>query len=561
VIPAKTTKTRHLEPPDVGPILHAGKVPFACEIVSDGPIDALRPIGTVVAPGYSAPIRFYDPKTATFSSLTAVGLETAAETHVTVHNVSDAPIEFVPILREAALTNPQTQTLPSRVLAPHGSVEVNIDSLLVALQAQGISRATLTLKTAAPKGAFIGSVTQISSPDRLVEDIPLRTSNPPAFARGSYPLRWDQDYTNLVTVTNTAEETLRIGGEITAGDMVYVLTRADINPGATVVFDVDKWRHDSVPDINGKTIPKDAPYGKIHWIEMSNGKKAGLLGRTSLSSVSNRRKSSFSCGSTCSANYVQYPFYNPGLDNQILVGGTQVSALTEYDSMLNRASYTYPYPYSPSWMQIDSPSIESNGADSTSPYNVILYANSGGTTTINYGLTDQEYSYDPNYETCNETDYYYPETATATVLVPVYFFNTSGTNISGSCLSPNVGSFFDLLNYVADAYGDRISLAGMTPLEQAPGTIIYAPFASPPTTNSAGSFDDTPVGSCFGGLPPGAQLCVANFTVTYQNIANGITYPINTYTVRRDCALGNSVTFQGNNPSYQNKVLTQGTVN
>jgi hypothetical protein len=149
----------------------------------------------------------------------------------------------------------------------------------------------------------------------------------------------------------------------------------------------------------------------------------------------------------------------------------------------------------------------------------------------------------------------------ATVQTPVYFFNTSGTHVSGSCLSPNVGSFFDLLNYVADAYGDRISLAGMTPLEQAPGTIIYAPFASPATTNSTGSFDDNPVGGCFSGLPPGTQACLQSFTVTYENMANGITYPINTYTVRRDCSLGNSVTFQGNNPSYQNKVLTQGTVN
>lgn len=109
---------------------------------------------------------------------------------------------------------------------------------------EGKSRVTLVLKTDAPKGAFVGAVTQISSPDTLVEDIPLRTSNPPAFARGSYPLRWDEDYTNLVTVTNTAEETLRVGGQITAGDVTYVFKRTDIAPGATIVFDVDEWKRD-----------------------------------------------------------------------------------------------------------------------------------------------------------------------------------------------------------------------------------------------------------------------------------------------------------------------------
>ncbi|WP_125486824.1 hypothetical protein [Edaphobacter aggregans] len=265
VIPSKTTKVRHIELPN-GPIIHGGRVPVSCEIVSDGAVDALRPVGSVVAPGYSAPIRFYDLKTATFQSLTAVGLDTAAETHVMVHNVTDNPVEFTPILREAALSNPITQNLAPRKLGPHDSAEVDIENLLRVFQTQGKSRVTLTLKTDAPMGAIVGAVTQISSPDKLVEDIPLRTSNPPKFARGSYPLRWDEDYTNLITVTNTAEETLRIGGQITAGDVTYVFKRTDISPGSTIVFDVDEWKRDGVPDVNNKTLPKDALYGKFHWI-------------------------------------------------------------------------------------------------------------------------------------------------------------------------------------------------------------------------------------------------------------------------------------------------------
>jgi hypothetical protein len=98
-----------------------------------------------------------------------------------------------------------------------------------------------------------------------------------------------------------------------------------------------------------------------------------------------------------------------------------------------------------------------------------------------------------------------------------------------------------------------------TPLEQAPGTIIYAPFATA-TTNGTGSFDDNPLGSCFGGLPPGTQVCQGYLAVSYE-IIDGVTYPINTSTLRRDCLLGNSVTFQGNNLPFQNKVLSQGTVN
>src|SRR5260370_38460668 len=98
--------------------------------MSDGAVDALRPVGSVVAPGYSAPIRFYDPKTATFQSLTAVGLEKTAETHVTVHNVTDGPVEFTPIVRGAALSNPFTQALAAGKVAPPESTEVDVGRLL-----------------------------------------------------------------------------------------------------------------------------------------------------------------------------------------------------------------------------------------------------------------------------------------------------------------------------------------------------------------------------------------------------------------------------------------------
>jgi len=184
---------------------------------------------------------------------------------------------------------------------------------MASFRSRGLGLATLTLKTDAPKGALVGALTQISSKDGLIEDVPLKTSNPPAFARGSYPLRWDDDYTNRVTVTNTATEPLNLGGAITAGGMTYVLSKTTIEPGATYVFDANKIKNDGVPDVNGHVLPKDAPYGKFHWIETANGKKAGLLGRTSLASVKSQRRSSFSCGSTCDINYHVHPFFGPEL--------------------------------------------------------------------------------------------------------------------------------------------------------------------------------------------------------------------------------------------------------
>jgi hypothetical protein len=149
-------------------------------------------------------------------------------------------------------------------------------------------------------------------------------------------------------------------------------------------------------------------------------------------------------------------------------------------------------------MQIDSPSIESNGADSTSPFNVILYANSGGTTTINYGLYDQEYSYDPNYETCNETDYNYPQTATATVLVPTATrtVSTIYSQATSSCPAGQAGWDRKVYKIVTDKSGADIIAEGQQLTE---GVTINAlndlilptdPQTFTATTNSVGQFTD-----------------------------------------------------------------------
>lgn len=458
VIPSKTTKGRHVELHN-GPIVPAGRVPVSCDLVSDGAVDALRPVGTVVAPGYNAPIRFYDPKTATFQSLTAVGLETAAETHVLVHNLTDKSVEFTPILREAALSNPYTRSLAPRKLAPHDSAEVEISDLLPSFQTKGISRVTLTLKTEAAKGAFVGAVTQIGSSDRLVEDIPLRTSNPPAFARGSYPLRWDEDYTNLVMVTNTSGETLRIGSQITAGDVTYVPTRTDIAPGATIVFDVDQWKRDGVKDVNGKILPKDAPFGKFHWIEMSYGKKAGLLGRTSLASIKNRRKSSFSCGSTCQYNFIQRPFFDLDLPTTLATGGNQVSNITEYDSWLNGNNYIYPFNYESSLAWSDSSTIASFGPDSSTSSNIIQYGNSPGVTNVTHPFWDDQFSYDPQAEACYDTPIYSEPSGPTTVRTPTAsrIVSTQWDHATTGCMAGQAGWDRQVLKAVTDQNGQDLA--------------------------------------------------------------------------------------------------------
>jgi|GEM_PF-3697445 len=147
-----------------------------------------------------------------------------------------------------------------------------------------------------------------------------------------------------------------------------------------------------------------------------------------------------------------------------------------------------------------------------------------------------------------------------------YFIPTSATSVQGGCFSPSVGSFYDVAYYVGDQDSNRISVAGMTPLETAPGA-VNQPFSSPSSTSASGSFDDYPVGTCFTfpqGTPPNTQACTdvgQTFEIRIPNTSNGTStdQAISTSTVRRDCALGQRITIQGNPGG--SVIYTQGVVN
>lgn len=415
VIPARTTKMRLIAGTDVALFPSRDGTAVGCDLKSDGAVDALRVAGTVRGDaGYSAPIRFYDTSTSTFQSLTSVGLDTSSQTHVTVHNVTDQAVQLTPVLREATLKTPYSESLGPVTVTAHGSIRVLVAPLMNSFRGRGLALATLTLKTDAPKGAIVGALTQISTKDGLIEDVPLRTSNPAAFARGSYPLRWDEDYTNRVTVTNTATEPLSLGGAITAGGMTYVLTKTTIEPGATYVFDANQIRDDGIPDVNGHVLPRDAPYGKFHWIETTNGKKAGLIGRTSLASVKDQRRSSFSCGSTCDQTFYGHPYFGPGIITTIRAGDIQVSAITDYTET-RFARYSSPLVFPPSYVYVAAPSIANLEDDPNITTNIVLRGNVSGNTEMDYIETNEYFIYDPGDQVCVENDNNVDQRGTTTV--------------------------------------------------------------------------------------------------------------------------------------------------
>ncbi len=387
----------------------------SCDAESDGAVDALRAAGVVRGPnGYGAPVRFYDPAAATLSSLTAPGVQTDTVTHITVHNLTELPVIITPTLREATVQTPKEVGLPGVLLAPHASEELAVNALFSKMLSEGVQRATFTLETSAPLGAIVGALTQIGNKDGLIEDVPLRTANPPAYARGAYPLRWDQDYTNLVTVTNTADTSRSLRGFITAGSVIYLLEKVSLDPGASVVFDVDQLRSQQTPDEAGHKIPLDATSGRFHWFDMSMGKQLGLMGRQSLSSQVNVRRSSFSCGEGCAQNYIDspvfitypWPVYGSDLITEVAYGATDTSNYVAQEYNYGSWSFYYLLNYSD---YASSFSTSSEGIVGFGP----SYLNSGGIyfSGLNPGTTEfdwtdyfQQFQLDVDGYDCDESD-------------------------------------------------------------------------------------------------------------------------------------------------------------
>jgi hypothetical protein len=149
------------------------------------------------------------------------------------------------------------------------------------------------------------------------------------------------------------------------------------------------------------------------------------------------------------------------------------------------------------------------------------------------------------------------------IQVPGYLFSPSATQTSTPplCIQENgAGYFLDVSYYVADANNSsRISQSGMAPGENlSDGTGWHDAFATPTTTRSDGSFDDTPRGTCYAPAPnPPTHFCGTGQPQSFRVTANNTVFSITTNTTSRTCTDGIKLVIQGN-PSTQNKTYTFG---
>lgn len=330
------------------------------------------------------------------------------ETHVTLRNVTESAQRVVPHFAEVGTDTPKHADLPALMIPPATSLELPVQDALLNLREQGVSRASLYIESDAPKGALIGSTTQIVQ-EGLLEDIPLRASNPQRFMRGAYPLRWENDYTNRPMIVNTSAEPLDVRAYVISGGTTYTFPIKTVQAGATLDYDIDTIRQQGTPDINGKKVPQTATFGKFHWSPVAGTKNPGLIGRTELLSLSTNRASSFSCGFECAYEYDSFPLFGDDPFGDYYTPSTsaaRTTSATEYvqDSYGNTTGdYAITYGrYAP--VSVADTSILSMQGDYNA-YNLVFSTGAPGSTNgayHHYVVAGQQ-SEDGSY--CNYPDY------------------------------------------------------------------------------------------------------------------------------------------------------------
>jgi hypothetical protein len=323
--------------------------------------------------------------------------------------------------------------------------------------------------------------------------------------------------------------------------------RIPIHLDARQTFNLDLMTlvRSRIPDANGVLIPENISSGSAMLI----GPKGDFDNMTIVASASTYNVRNATCYPIClSCNgiaSISVPNYS------VIKGGTvQAAATITRTSGSTQAT-------SGTWTSSATNTATVNG-------NGIITGVNAGSANITFGpvsAPDTEFHcYQMGETVC--PDLAWSGTGQVTVQLPTYFFSPSASPFGG--LPPvctqngsSHGYFINVSYYVADQNSSRISKTGMAPGENV-GYGWNDSYATPPTTNSDGSFVDTPVGSC-SSQPTYCFSSGNSSTQSFRLTNNSVIFSISTNTTSTRCDSGIQLVIHGN-PSAQNKTYTFGTL-
>lgn len=347
----------------------------------------------------------------------------------------------------------------------------------------------------------------------------------------------------MVTMWNPADEAQDFIFTIFFTGGHYLLP-VHLGPRAAYMFNVSQVVEAQTPDSEGDVIPLAVHDGSAQ-ISGARGENQLILVSVDVATYNSKKAT---CSYRCITCNGAVTWYVAGSPFTILSGSsTQLSFLVNWNS----------------GRQYNITPISTWNSSATNIATVsagVVHGVSEGSVTM-YASDNTEPWYG---QSCGAppmacpVDWGVDSSGAGNVQVPTYFFSPSATQTSTPALCTQEGGkgyFLDLSYYVADGNNTRVSQSGMAPGENlGNGSGWHDAFATPTTTRSDGSFDDTPNGGCF---VTSGHFCAAGYPQSFRLTADGTVFPISTNTTRRECTDGIQLVIQGN-PAQQNKTYTFG---
>jgi len=369
---------------------------------------------------------------------------------------------------------------------------------------------------------------------------------------GSHPwsLEGGTESTLLLFNHNTKPQSFDVA---ISGNGVRWQSTYHLTPMQTEAISIRDLIEHKVKDETGKTLPRSAQSGQLSWFTGAPGQGKGRLLQSNRAVAMARNFSCGAPGGLCSASFV------PGITYILLGSGT-----TNFGTAFGIQCTADPNNPRPCFGTFNGPGSGYQYNWVSNDHNIILIDHSapsgqGNAVFVNgvaigsTGVHAQIY----DSQGCNAST-----GGIGHVTSPTYFFSPSAaqTGTPSVCVINNFrGYFLDVSYYVADSSSSRVSDSGMAPGENlGDGTGWHDAYTTPNTTNSDGSFDDTPFGACY---PPSVptHYCEAGPPQSFRLTANSTVYSILTHNTSRKCTDGIQLVIQGN-PSAQNKTYTFGNI-
>jgi hypothetical protein len=275
-------------------------------------INSMGPAGSLIASGivgsadgkFTGSIRFYDTQKAVQSNLysTRFRLKNVAP-RVLLRNTTAGSIVARPRFLPESAGNPVE--LPAMNLKPNETTEVNLATLMEAIKERpDLDAASVQIINDGAPGSLIGALYGADKTTGMVYDVPLRDSGPVRRSTGGYPVRLDDDYSTIISITNASETPAEFTAQVNYEGGPYLLSRHKLAAGETKTFAFRKMRDEQIPDLKGHTLPTSFMRGQFRWgIHGGAAINARLTGRAEILSLSERVSSSYSCEEVCPPSF------------------------------------------------------------------------------------------------------------------------------------------------------------------------------------------------------------------------------------------------------------------